>query len=55
MGRGGQPTFVGTPSEVLEFFAVRRLGDVFDRTDELGATCWRAMFEATVSDTVDFQ
>ena len=53
MGRGGQPTFVGTPSEVLEFFAVRRLGDVFDRTDELGATCWRAMFEATVSDTID--
>ena len=37
MGRGGQPTFVGAPSEVLEFFSVRRLGEVFDRTEELGA------------------
>ena len=42
MGRGGQPTFVGAPSEVLEFFSVHRLGEVFDRTDELGARCWRA-------------
>src|SRR5690242_3607098 len=47
MGRGGQPTFVGEPREVLDFFAVRRLGAVFDRMDELGAACWRAKFEAT--------
>lgn len=47
MGRGGQPTFVGEPREVLDFFAVRRLGAVFDRMDELGAECWRAKFEAT--------
>ena len=53
MGRGGQLTFVGTPSQVLGFFAVRRLGEVFDRMDELGAACWRAMFEATVSDTIN--
>ena len=53
MGRGGQPTFVGAPSEVLEFFAVHRLGEVFDRTDELGAECWRARFEATVGATID--
>jgi ABC-type multidrug transport system ATPase subunit len=52
MGRGGQPTFVGTPSEVLEFFSVHRLGEVFDRTDELGAECWRARFEATISATI---
>ena len=52
MGRGGQRTFVGTPPDVLEFFAVRRLGEVFDRTEELGAACWRARFEATVSDTI---
>lgn len=45
MGRGGQPTFVGTPSAALEFFDVRRLGEVFDRMDELGAECWRARFE----------
>ena len=37
MGRGGQPTFVGAPAEVFEFFSVHRLGEVFDRTDELGA------------------
>jgi ABC transport system ATP-binding/permease protein len=47
MGRGGQPTFIGTPSEVLEFFAVRRLGEVFNRMDELGAVCCRARFEET--------
>ena len=35
MGRGGQPTLVGAPSEVLEFFAVHRFGEVFDRTDDL--------------------
>ena len=53
MGRGGQPTFVGTPSEVLEFFSVHRLGEVFDRTDELGAEYWRARFEATMSATIN--
>ena len=53
MGRGGQPTFVGTPSEVLQFFSVHRLGEVFDRTDELGAEYWRARFEATISATIN--
>jgi ABC-type multidrug transport system ATPase subunit len=47
IGRGGQPTFIGEPDEVLDFFAVRRLGAVFDRMDELGAECWRAKFEAS--------
>ena len=49
MGRGGQPTFIGAPSEVLNFFSVRRLGEVFYRTDEFGAECWRARFEATAN------
>ena len=53
MGRGGQPTFVGAPSEVLEFFSVHRLGEVFDRTDELGAEIWRAKFEATIGATIN--
>src|SRR6201999_2451036 len=53
MGRGGQITFVGDPSEVLEFFAVHRLGEVFDRTDELGAEYWRGRFEAAVDATID--
>jgi ABC-type multidrug transport system ATPase subunit len=53
MGHGGQLTFVGTPSEVLDFFAVDRLGEVFDRTDELGGECWRARFEATQGATID--
>jgi ABC-type multidrug transport system ATPase subunit len=53
MGRGGQPTFIGAPSEVLEFFVVRRLGEVFERSDELGAESWRARFEATVSATIN--
>ena len=52
MGRGGQPTFVGAPSQVLEFFSVHRLGEVFDRTDEPGAKYWRARFEATISATI---
>lgn len=54
MGCGGQPTFVGAPSEVLKYFSVHRLGEVFDRTEELGAECWRARFEATVSATIKF-
>jgi ABC-type multidrug transport system ATPase subunit len=53
MGPGGQLTFVGTQSEVLDFFAVHRLGEVFDRTDELGAEYWRARFEATPGATID--
>ena len=53
MGRGGQPTFVGAPSEALEFFSVHRLGEVFDRTDELGAGYWRARFEATIGTTIN--
>jgi ABC transport system ATP-binding/permease protein len=47
MGRGGQPTFVGAPCEMMKFFAVGRLGEVFDRMDELGAECWRSKFERT--------
>ena len=53
MGRGGHLTFVGAPSEALGFFAVRRLGEVFDRMDEFGAECWRERFEATVGATID--
>ncbi len=53
MGRGGQPTFVGASSEVLDFFAVHRLGEVFNRMDELGAESWRARFEQTVGATMN--
>ena len=53
MGRDGQPTFVGTPSEVLTFFAVHRLGGVFGRMDELGAEHWRSKFEKTIGVTVN--
>ena len=45
MGRGGEVTFVGAPSEVLEFFAVRRLGEVFGCMDGCGARFWRERFE----------
>jgi ABC-type multidrug transport system ATPase subunit len=47
MGGHGHPTFMGAPGEVLEFFAVRRLGEVFNRVDELGAEQWRARYEQT--------
>ncbi len=47
MGRGGQPTFVGAPSKALDFFAVRRLGEIFNRIDEQGTESWRARFEQT--------
>src|SRR4029077_11864186 len=53
VGRGGQITFVGTPSDVLDFFEVHRLGEVFDSTDALGAKCWRARFEAIAYATID--
>jgi ABC-type multidrug transport system ATPase subunit len=46
MGRGGHITFVGAPVEALEFFAVSRLGGVFDCTDKLGPEWWRAKYEA---------
>ena len=45
MGRGGQPGFIGTPPEVLAFFAARRLGEVFARMDAHGDLYWRARFE----------
>ena len=47
MGGRGHRTFVGTPAEVLDFFAVRRLGEVFNRVDELGAQHWRGRLEQT--------
>jgi ABC-type multidrug transport system ATPase subunit len=53
MGGIGQPTFFGAPSEVLDFFAVHRLGEIFSRIDELGADYWRARFEGRVDPTVD--
>lgn len=53
MGRGGQPTFVGAPSDVLSFFAVRRLGEVFNRMDERGADYWRARFAPTEGATAE--
>ena len=53
MGRGGQPTFIGTFPEVLDFFAVRRLGEVFNCMDELGAESWRVRFEQTVGATAN--
>ncbi len=49
MGRGGQPSFIGTPAEVLSFFAVRRLGEVFARLDAHGAVYWRTRFEQGVA------
>jgi len=49
MGRGGELTFVGAPSELLDFFAVHRLGEAFDRMDELGAQHWRVRFEQSVN------
>jgi ABC transport system ATP-binding/permease protein len=47
MGGRGHPIFIGAPAEVLDFFAVRRLGEVFNRVEELGAGHWRARFEQT--------
>jgi ABC transport system ATP-binding/permease protein len=49
MGGHGHPTFIGAAAEVLNFFAVRRLGEVFSRVDELGAEHWRARFAKTVA------
>jgi ABC-type multidrug transport system ATPase subunit len=53
MGRGGRPTFIGAFPEALDFFAVRRLGEVFDRMDELGAEGCRARFEQTAGATAN--
>jgi len=53
MGRGGQPTFIGAFREVLDFFSVRRLGEVFNRMDELGAESWRIRFERTAGATAN--
>ena len=38
---------------MLNFFAVHRLGEVFNRMDELGAESWRARFERTFGATVN--
>ena len=48
MGGNGQPAFFGAPAEALDFFAVRRLGEVVSCIDELGAEFWRAKFERTI-------
>ena len=47
MGRGGHPTFVGSPASALEFFTARRLGELFNRMDERGAEHWRGRYEQT--------
>jgi len=44
---------VGAPSAVLDFFSVHRLGEVFNRMDELGAEYWRTRFEQSVGAMVN--
>jgi ABC-type multidrug transport system ATPase subunit len=53
MGGNGHPTFFGAPAEVLDFFSVPRLGEVFSRIDERGAEYWRARFERKADPTID--
>jgi ABC-type multidrug transport system ATPase subunit/pSer/pThr/pTyr-binding forkhead associated (FHA) protein len=45
MGSGGHLAYFGSPKETLAFFGISRLGLVFDRLDEDGATFWRERFE----------
>jgi ABC-type multidrug transport system ATPase subunit len=52
MGGAGHPTFFGTPCEVLDFFGVHRLGEVFTRIDELGAEYWCVGSEKNVGTTI---
>jgi ABC transport system ATP-binding/permease protein len=52
MTRTSSPENAESRAEVLEFFAVRRLGEVFNRLEELSAEYWRAKFERKMDITV---
>ena len=41
---GGKLAFVGKPAEALEYFAIQRLGDVYDRLAEQPAENWQQRF-----------
>ncbi len=44
---GGRLAFVGKPAEALEYFAIARLGDVYERLAEQPAEHWQRAFLAT--------
>jgi ABC-type multidrug transport system ATPase subunit len=43
---GGRLAFVGKPAEALEYFNIRRLGDVYERMAEQPAEHWQQAFKA---------
>ena len=44
---GGKLALVGKPAEALQYFAIQRLGDVYDRLAEQPAEHWRQLFMMT--------
>jgi ABC-type multidrug transport system ATPase subunit len=53
IARNGHPAFFGGPAEVLDFFGVRRIGDVLSRMDEFGPEYWHAGRERTAFAAAD--
>ena len=44
---GGRLAFVGKPAEALEYFGIRRLGDVYERLNEHPVEHWQQAFKAS--------
>ncbi len=44
---GGRLAFVGKPSEALVYFAIERLGDVYERLAQKPVEHWQKLFEAS--------
>jgi ABC-type multidrug transport system ATPase subunit/pSer/pThr/pTyr-binding forkhead associated (FHA) protein len=44
---GGRLAFIGKPAEALEYFSIRRLGDVYERLAEQPVEHWQQAFKAS--------
>ena len=53
IARNGHPAFFGAPTEVMDFFGVRQIGDVLSRMDEFGPEYWQAEREQTAFAAAD--
>lgn len=47
MGAGGKLVFYGPPAQALQFFGIRRLGELFDRLEQDGTEHWLDKYAAT--------
>ena len=49
MGVGGKLAFYGSPAQALQFFGIRRLGELFDRLEQDGTDHWLDRYKSNES------